>query len=283
MKKAILYIGIVAAIIGCTKSEEFTNTTDERITFNAVTITSRVTDDGNALSWEVDDQVTITTTDGSKTGIYTITSVTTGDMSHYSGDVLCTNAGINSTEQTFLSWHPATLNLVDSVFALDLSEQSTVEQFVFGSVTTSTSEATIIFDPIYTKLVFNLTAGGVDVSDLTGATATLTGANTKGDYNYSTVVFSNLSSSTLSPELVVSSDVATASVTIYVLETEVENSSLIINVGGEHFITSLAGKSWVKGNMYEYDVTVGDKVPDMYFTYIDKTYIVESITATKSN
>ncbi|MFI3319908.1 MAG: fimbrillin family protein [Rikenellaceae bacterium] len=254
--KKLLYIGIAAAILGCTKSEELsTSAADGAISFSAGEIATRVTDGGTTLSWESNEKINVT--DGTTSATYTISNTSTGALQYYSGNAFYT---YGNSEQTFYGWSPSTLTATEGKLSLDLSDQTSVSQVVVGTASTTTTTATFAFAPIYTKVVFNLTAGGADVTALTDAKATLSGANVTGKYDYAAGTFdaTSLVSATITPEVVgVDGDSSKATITVYILETTSMSGELTISVNGIDFVSSLAGKSWAEGDMYEYNVTVG--------------------------
>ncbi len=248
--KKILYIGIAAAILGCTKSEELsTSTSDAAISFSVGEIVTRVTDGGTTLSWDSGEQINIT--DGTKSAIYTITNTSTGAMSYYNGDGFYT---YGNSEQTFYGWSLSSPTPSDGKFSIDLSDQSAVSQIVVGKATTTTATATLTFTPIYTKVIFNVTSDGKDLSE---ASVSLTGVNVKGSYDYAAGKFYDLEAEDMTPTMVVDSeDSSKATITLYVLENTAISSELTITIGDDSFVTLLSGKKWYMGELYEYNLTV---------------------------
>ncbi|MFI3280999.1 MAG: fimbrillin family protein [Rikenellaceae bacterium] len=258
MKRLLLCFGMVATMFSCAQSEEaaVSYSDGDIITFSAAKIT-RVTDNGATLSWEGDDQVQIISSDVEEEATYNIANTSSGALSYVSGSIFYTDQG---AEKKFYGWSPASISHDSGKLALDVSDQSSLKQIVVGSATTSVSSATMTFKPLLTKVVLYLSVGTfdlTDLSDLSGATARLSGANTSGQYDYASGEFTDLSSSVVSKSVTVASDGSNATVIFYVLETESMNGSIAFTVGDEQFVTSIAGKKWLRGEEYEYDVTVG--------------------------
>lgn len=275
MNKKLLLLHICIAIfgVGCEKNESAEGLFDGNpITFKTCDILSKVTDNGSILSWKSGDQAVISLGDGSKVGVYNIANTQSGEMSYLSGDKHYTNG---QKEQSFISWYPASLTPLGSLFAFNVENQSGVKPFLFANSSTSTDEALLMFDAIYTKVVFNLTAGGIEVTDLTGATATLIGANISGEYDYLTGQFSNQQSKTLTVTPEVATDGRTATATFYILETELMSGQMNLCIGDDLYFTPLSGKEWTKGAMYQYNVTVGSA--PMLLSDFGKTYTVNSL------
>lgn len=271
MKKNLFLIGIAILAIGCTKHEE-PNSFEEGenvISFKSEEISTRVEDNGTTLQWESNDQVSIISATDNKIGVYDIANTSTGEMSYSSGEEFYTK-GENS--QTFYGWSPTSLTPSEDTFSLDLSDQGSIKQFIFGESTTSSTTASFIFKPIYTKVVFELKAGFAEVDNLTGATVTLSGANVKGKYNYLSGEFTDQSSETISSTVDVADDGVTASVTFYILETKSMNGSFVVRYDDEEYISTLENKEWAKGTIYKYDVTVGEKPSTMTLADFGTTY-----------
>lgn len=270
MKKALLHICIAVFAVSCAQNETTDSLDSNSISFKSSEISSRVSDNGYILSWRSGDNVAIALSDGSKTGIYQISDTQSGAMSYSSGDKHYTDG---NNEQSFVSWSPTSLTPSGSLFSLDVETQSTTEPFIVATTTTSSNQASLIYNAIYTKVVFNLIAGGVDVTDLSGVTATLTGANTAGEYNYLTGEFSAQQSETLSITPEVATNGFTATATFYILETKSMNGQLNLYIGEDLYTTALTNREWLKGAMYIYDITIDP----MTLADFGTTYTVDNL------
>ncbi|MFI3262111.1 MAG: fimbrillin family protein [Rikenellaceae bacterium] len=259
MKNIMYLLSIVAITVSCTQNENFDEKPKDEnlVTFTASEITTRLIDNGTTFSWELGDQIQIVAESefSNLWSVHEISNTTTGEMSFVSGAEYYTD----SIEiWNYYAWYPSTLSISGTTLSLDLNNQDITEQFVFASENSSTNEVTLNFAPQYTKLIFNLKAGLGDISDLTGAKATINGVNTSGEYDYLTAEFSNLTSATLTPTVEVDeSDTTTATITLYILETKSSDCELDISIRDDNYVISLTNEEWLKGFMYEYNVTVG--------------------------
>ncbi len=260
MKKSLYIIGILAAAASCT-TNEVTDTTlgGDAISFTASDISTRVIDAGISIFWEDTDMVAISTDD--KSAIYSMKDLTTGELSYSSGDLLCVD---KSGAQTFYAYSPASMVAdADDCLTLDLTDQSDVDLLVRSSAVSYTAEAEFYFSPVYTKITFYLSAGYIDIKDITGATATLSGANTGAKYDYVDDEFSSETSSTITSTVEVDDLGGTATVSFYLLETESMNGTLTIEVDGITFRTTFDDLEWLRGYKYDYEISVGDAAPRM--------------------
>ena len=95
---------------------------------------------------------------------------------------------------------------------------------------------------------FNITADGKEVTDLTGVTAKLVEEKSNTDRGTEDIT------------LIVKNDEAkktVATIDAYLLPTTSTNGSLVLNLNGKKYLTSIADNKWEVGLNYVYDIPVG--------------------------
>ncbi len=262
MKRVVKYIGIAIITIGCTTSEiiEYTPT-DGEISFLAG-VTTRV-DAEDDTKWKSDgtDQVGIFTNQSSESNLeFLVTS--TGTMTNESGQELKI---LGDGERVYYAYHPYSSEQSGPTMATTcVTDQST--PLLWAEATSNETKVELLFKHMLPKVTFNLTAGGADVSDLTGAKATLKGAYGNahfyiadyGDYQGGEFYSHTAYDITLD---IASDDTITA----YLIPMEDENYKVSDNVklwitaGNDTYIYPIDTDYWLRGNKYEYKITVGAK------------------------
>lgn len=265
MKKILYTICALGLIVSsCTKDNEIDFIgADNTISFFASDISSRVIDNGTTLSWELNDEISILANSSTDylLSVHKITDISSGELTYSSGEQYYTD---KYALWNFYAWYPTSLALSGSnTLSLDVSTSpSTLKQMVYASTLGSaTDEVNLTFSPFYTKLTFSLTAGGMDVLDLTGAKATLSGAITEAEFDVESAAFVTTNSTDITLDVDVEADNTTrASVSFYVLETLDMDGSLTISVDGKTFTTNFDSKEWLRGKKYDYNLMVGEIV-----------------------
>ncbi len=255
MKKALLYIGIALATIGCAK-DDTTDTipTDGAVNFSAG-VTTRVSS-GDDCKWATsDDYIGIFTdqTGDSQNMKYEISDAESGEMEKLSGDALYT---LTSGKRTYYAYHPYNV-AQDAKTTIDFDCTTDQSNYLLWATTTSNdTEVKLQFTHQLPKVTFNLTAGGVDVTSLADAKVWLAGATSKATFDIKTGEFTDLSTDNIDLEL--DSDY---SVTAYLLPSSgVKLWITGMDEKNNTFVRTITDE-WESGNSYAYDITVGEEPP----------------------
>ncbi len=253
MKRVLLYIGIAIAAIGCTKEDSATSP-GGAVQFNAG-VTTRVADT-NDCAWKEGDEIGIfTDQSGEENMKFTISNATTGAMTaDASVEQLYT---LPSGVRSYIAYHPfKDLASGTTTIAVDATVDYSTP-LLWGAVTTNDAEVTIPFAHKLAKVTFNLTAGGEEVTSLSGTevTVTLKGANASATFD--------INDGTLSSEEVKDIPLtldANGSVTLYLPPTAAvqDNVKLWIYAEGNTFLKTITTEKWEIGGSYEYNLTVGE-------------------------
>lgn len=249
MKKAFITLLAIAAMVGCSKSDEgFNNTSDNTAKFRAETITSRTTEiqipnPDNELdtltvdAWEMGDLIGIFTS-GFGSGAeyanidYKATTETTSQTTDFSvvsasKEIVFPNAPLSDAKTVdFYAYYPYT-TAVDENNYITVSVANQKDDF--GKIDFMTASATNIayylgaeysevvfnFEHKLSKVVFNISCNE-NIESLAGLSASLNNISTSGEYDYNGTLKASSSlgeSDNIELATVVASDNKTAIVT----------------------------------------------------------------------
>ncbi|MFI3248753.1 MAG: fimbrillin family protein [Rikenellaceae bacterium] len=276
MKRALLYIGIAIAAIGCTKDDTTTITPNAEITFSAG-VTTRV-DSTNDCAWASggSDEVGLFTNQEDEENLkFSVAEDNT--MTNVSGHT--TLLILSEGTRDYYAYHPYVVDddINEKKLTFDLVTDGCSDPLLWATVTESNAyDVKFQFTHKLPKVTFNLTAGGVDVEsleELDDVTATLKGAYSTATFGIETGTFDTSSASTDDITLTVTNGTAVA----YLIPQYLASGSLWITADGNTYIYPLTNVEWESGHEYKYDITVGEESfsdirlkGDVYYINTDK-------------
>ncbi len=275
MKRILCIVGALGLIVSsCTKTEEFQNPNngDTAVQFTANMATTRVTDDVDNPKFEALDEIGIFTTNGitiTANSRYRIKESNKPEM-EYAGTGDDKIFPPDDPTQYF-AYHPYDKNATSFRLSVDVTAEYKNEPLVWARVTNA-SGANVDLQFYHQLVMLRLTfvAGGGDITTLEGATATLVGANTKGEFS---IMTGGWNGSKYEKADLIINDISTTqtskTATVYVMPmdntSELLNVSIVIKARGKTFIwkvpTNAGGSlngTWEKGQYYDYTIYVGN-------------------------
>ncbi len=280
MKKIIYIVLALAAFVSCDKNEIGTHLDEEvmRFTANAPTgeAATRVTETG--LAWELNDLINISSDGGANFSQYKISDAGTGAMTLVEGQAALTAPKVDATP--FTAYYPVT-----QASNIDLSGQEyLIDPLLWATKSVNSVDRDIVlnFTHKYVRINFTFTAGGVDVRDLTNASIILSNAKTRAtfDKESGTLAVETSGHGAVTPTLAVSPDKKTATASVYVLADGGANTKTLTIISGSKEFKITITEEWLAGNKYDYNITVGEMLPDVtqyfhtLFPNVSNSYIV---------
>lgn len=270
MKKILYTVLAVVIFTGCSQEDGSDNNgpRDSEVQFSAGVVT-RAYD----ASWEYDDRVGIFALDGGRflkdynNVQYKIDDVSQGRMKVADAGEIFYPSDCNSLD--FYAYYPYVSNaakITNVSYTVDVTDQSTVEKVKASDLMWAVAEnqstpcVPLSFSHQLVKLTFRLEANGVDITDLTGMTAILRGANAIADFDLRTGIFNKKVVSDITLQVMVDAvDNTKATVTVFVVPTtDLTNVQLVLNAAnGKKFIWKPETTSWDGGKSYSYTLTTG--------------------------
>ena len=283
--KKILYIALAAAglLAGCNKEIDDNNDTRG----GAVEFTAGVQTRATGDAWELGDNVGVFAFDGATAVTngdneqYTITDITNGAMSAADGSKMYYPVG---GTLSFYAYYPHSATAVSGTsYAVNAADQSTAPKTKALDLmwakpeNKSSGNVALQFTHRMAKLHFEITAGGLNVTNLTGMTAVLKGANATASFDLKAGTFSGETPGDIVLNVVVDADPTKATIDAFVVPTtDLSNVRLVLkdnNTGKEFGWRPTAEATWTSGQSYTYTLTAGKlaaRVGDYY--YKDGTY-----------
>ncbi len=252
MKKILYILGVMLAVASCTKTDEGfdnPNSGDGAVQFMASAPT-RVTEDSE---WQADDRIGVFAGSVSNTE-YKIKADNSGAMEYVSGKAIYAP----SSSQSYYGYYPYDADINGSKLSVDLTSNQLP---LVWAKAENMSGSNVTFDFKHQLVKLNLTfrAGGLDIANLDGATATLKGANTKGEFDVVTGAWNSSATVAEDLPLTIATTEASTTLTIYVMPTTSPNANTTIEIsaGSKNFVWQPTTTAWEVGNTYDYNVTVG--------------------------
>lgn len=237
----------------CSKDSGFDNPNsgDGAVQFMASAPT-RVTEDSE---WQADDRIGVFA--GEPCNVeYKIKADNSGVMEYVSGaEIYAPSSGT----QCYFAYYPYDANIEGSKLSVDLVANQLP---LVWAEPEEKSGSSVTFDFKHQLVKLNLTfkAGGADITNLDGATATLKGANTKGEFDVAVGAWNSNKTEAADLPLTIATTEASTTLTIYVMPTTSPNTTTTIEIDadGKSFVWQPTTTAWEIGNSYDYNVTVGD-------------------------
>ncbi|MFI3270393.1 MAG: fimbrillin family protein [Rikenellaceae bacterium] len=286
MKRAITILAsAVALLVGCDKSGDGLESAADGVARFSSDISTRVSTDlsDNSSAWESGDEIGIYmsgTASSSNVQYVAQKSATTTDFAVAEGAEGITYP--NSGTVDFVAYSPYSAEVVSEQITIDLSDQSSVAQrnlcdFMVSTEVTGKSYATssesiaLSFDHKLAIVKFSVTCGDT-VETLSGLTCEVSGLASTQSYNVLTgAATGTATTGTIKMLCEVSADGETATLSAIVHPENLTGSviGLTFSLGSTSYSTSILGREFVVGMVYEYRTTIGDE----YVTFADSCTI----------
>lgn len=279
MKRVLLFTFlVVAAMVSCSKDEDYTAQRERTAATFTSSIDTRVSSDGTKWSAAENIGVTMFTLSGD---VETLDSDNINYVSTNTEEAASVNfEAVTSDEEIlypdsgsvkFYAYYPYQADAADNnyLYAADVSDQTeSIDFMVAAPVTTASTSSTIglLFSHKLAKLTINI-IGNDNVTDLTGVTASISGLSTTGSYDIYTGVQSgdldgsdvsiafNMSYGTAVNDVIIS---ATATA-IILPETLSSAATITFTLGTREFTISLAEyTAFAAGYNHSYTVALGN-------------------------
>ncbi len=130
---------------------------------------------------------------------------------------------------------------------------------LYATETTNATKVELTFNHVLAKVSFDLTAGGVDATDLSGAEAWIIGAYTDGTFDLKQGKFTSKDDSTNGHDtinLTINDDDTIGPLYLIPAASDL-GAKLYIKVGDNTFVKTITDE-WKSGYEYEYNITVGE-------------------------
>ncbi len=261
MKKALLYIGIALAAIGCTKDADVDPSGD-----SALTINSSIATRAEKSAWTKDDAIGVylTTTDATfgdeASNVKFVTSDDSGNFSSSTSLYLPTSGSVE-----ILAYYPYTDDTTfdPKTYAINSADQVDLLSAKNTLTASSSSAVKMSFGHLLSKISLTIKAGnGLTTSDLEDLDVKLSNISTSGEFDLTT-------SSVVESSLGQPADLALTTISTTTDEqTEISSSAIAIPQALDKatlyfttesygtFSATLATDEFTTGNDYTYTVTI---------------------------
>ncbi len=263
-----LLLIIATFMVSCSKNDytpNGQNSQDGQMSFSAMSYpTTKVTENS---AWELNDKVGIFVYENS-TAVYSnlqfyISRTTDGALTAVDDGITYKQA---NPPRNYYAYYPYDASTSGANLNIDLTTEQ--EPLIYAKVENySSKNVNFQFNNQLVKLNLTFTASGGEITNLNGATLRIEGAYTKGVFDVKSGAWSSRTVSNLSHSI--SSSSTSKSTSLYLIgAADPTSTTFIITVDGKQYGWKPTTTSWVAGQQYTYNITVG-KTGDPRTTLLD--------------